>query len=123
MKILVVDDEEMMLKAIEFQLEKDDHEIVTAFDGKDALKIIRKEKFDLIISDIAMPNFSGLELLDHLKEGLLDETPVILISALNQKSIISTALELGANDFIVKPINMDELSIRVKGFAPDKKAN
>ena len=116
MKILVVEDDEALLKYIEYWLLKDGYKIITSSTGYEALKLIESEKFDLIISDISMPSLSGLELLSYLKNKIDSKIPVILISALDQQSVIMTAIKLGASDFLVKPINYDELLIRVKRF-------
>ncbi|MCH8904106.1 MAG: response regulator transcription factor [Bacteroidetes bacterium] len=120
MKILLVDDEQMMIDAIEFQLNKDSYEVVTSMDGYDAMKILEKESFDLVISDIAMPFLTGMELLNHIKANVSPKIPVILISALDNPEVILTAMDLGADDFITKPINMDELSLRVKKITSKK---
>ena len=76
-----------------------------------------KQELDLIISDILMPNLSGLSLLSLLKQFYFNKIPVILISALDQSPVILSSLGLGADDFIAKPINFQELLLRVKKFA------
>ena len=114
--ILIVDDEEMISEAIALQLKSEGYGVVTTFDGYEAIQTIKQKRPDLIISDIAMPHLSGFELLSLVKEKLYTEVPVILISVLDQKEVISTAFKLGVDDFIIKPINMEELSIRVKNL-------
>lgn len=116
MKILVVDDDVMILEAIAHNLRSEGFEVMTADDGMKALDIIEKQELDLIISDIMMPNLSGLSLLSLLKQFYYNKIPVILISALDQSPVILSSLGLGANDFIVKPINFEELLLRVKKF-------
>lgn len=112
-KILIVDDDPITLKLVEQYLSSQGYNTITAMDGFDALEKIEKNKFDLIISDIMMPNLSGLSLLSISKE-FHHQIPVILISTLDKGDVVSKSLSLGANDFIVKPINLEELSIRVK---------
>ncbi len=112
MKVLIVDDEEMTIKMIEMQLHKDNFVVLTSTDGVEAMEIIKRELPDIIISDIMMPFMSGLELLETVKSEN-KKMPVILISALDDVEIIQTAIGMGADDFIIKPINMDELSLRV----------
>lgn len=114
MKILVVDDDKMMLEAIAHSLKADGYEIITAADGVKALEIIEEKELNLIISDIMMPNMSGLGLLSIMKQFYYNRIPVILISSLDKGEIILSALGMGAEDFIVKPLNYTELSIRVK---------
>ena len=118
MKILVVDDDSILLEAISFNLREDGYDVITANDGFKALDIIqRQEHLDLIISDIMMPNMSGLSLLSLLKKFYFDKVPVILISSLDKGDVVLSAMKLGAHDFIVKPFNIDELSLRVKKLA------
>lgn len=117
MKILVVDDDKLMLDAMEHSLQMAGYEVFTAEDGVKALEIIEKGDLNLIICDIMMPNMSGLGLLSLLKQFYFNKIPVILISSLDKSDIILSSLSLGAHDFIAKPINFDELLIRVKKFA------
>jgi len=115
LRILVVDDDRMLLEAIAYTLESDGFEVITADDGFQALDIIQKqEPLDLIISDIMMPNMTGLGLLSLLKKFYFDTVPVILMSTLDKKEVILSAMKLGAHDFILKPFNLEELSLRVK---------
>lgn len=109
MKILVVEDDKLMLKAIVHNLNNKGYKTLTAEDGFRALDMIQKEEIDLIISDIMMPNISGLALLNLLKQFYYNNIPVILISSLDKGDIISRSLGLGATDFITKPIDFDRL--------------
>ncbi len=113
MKVLIVDDEEMAIKLVEHQLEIDGFEIVTTTDGREAMDLIKSEEPDLVISDIMMPFMSGLELLELIKSEK-KKIPVILVSALDDVEVIQTAIGMGADDFVIKPVNTDELSLRVK---------
>lgn len=112
MKILVVDDEEMSIKLIEIQLKKDNHEVISTTDGREAVEMIKTEKPDLVISDIMMPFMSGLELLEIIKAEN-KKIPVILISALDDVEVVQTAIGMGADDFIIKPVKVDELTLRI----------
>ncbi len=109
MKILVVEDDKLMLKAIVHNLNNKGYETLTAEDGFRALDMIQKEEIDLIISDIMMPNISGLALLNLLKQFYYNNIPVILVSALDKGDIITRSLGLGATDFVTKPIDFDRL--------------
>ena len=116
-KILIVDDDPITLKLVEQYLSSQGYNTITAMDGFDALEKIEKNKFDLIITDIMMPNLSGLSLFSISKK-IHSEIPILFISSLDKGDIISKSLGLGAKDFIVKPINLEELSIRIKRLLP-----
>lgn len=116
-KILIVDDDEMTLKSIDHLLSARGHQVMLSDSGIKALEIIKKEKFDLIISDVMMPGMDGLILLNLLKQFYLNRTPVIFISSLTDKNIITKSLSMGAEDFITKPISLEELCARVDKYA------
>lgn len=116
MKILVVEDDVVTLETISFTLQAEGYAVVTANDGKKALDIIqREEDISLVISDIMMPNMSGLGLLTILHERFGNSLPVIFISALDHGHLISS-LTIGNTEFMGKPIDFDELVRRVKKF-------
>ncbi|WP_026898013.1 response regulator transcription factor [Daejeonella oryzae] len=114
-KILIVEDEVLMLKALEFRLRKDGYEVHTAADGAVALDLIQAQSFDLIITDIMLPFVGGLEIVSKVKGNpQTKDTPVIMLSAVGLENIVLEAFQLGADDFITKPFNLSELSIRVR---------
>jgi len=115
-RIIVVDDDVIMLQAIKNRLAKEGYQVFATTDAQDALDTLQDEKFDLIISDIMMPYVSGIELLSAIKNAkrqINKKIPIIIISALDQQEVILTAFEEGAEDFVKKPINLDELLLRV----------
>ncbi|HVT85030.1 MAG TPA: response regulator [Chitinophagaceae bacterium] len=114
MKILVAEDEPMMLKVIELRLKKDGHEVIAASDGKQALDQIALHDPDMIITDIMMPFSSGLEIVGSVKQGNKRNVPVIILSAMGQENVVLEAFNLGADDYITKPFSPNELSMRVK---------
>lgn len=115
MRILVIEDEELMRKTLEFRLKKDGYEVQLAKDGREGIEMSRSGEFDLIISDIMMPFVSGLEIVSRIKANpQTKETPIIMLSAVGLENVILEAFELGADDFITKPFNLSELSIRVR---------
>jgi DNA-binding response OmpR family regulator len=122
-RILLVEDEEIMLRALEFRLRKDGHDIHKCSDGREALNIINREKLDIVITDIMMPFVSGLEVLNYVKKNIDPNFPVIVITSVGLESTILEALELGADDFMIKPFNPNELSIRVKKLLNPKNAS
>lgn len=115
MSILVADDELVTLETIAFTLQAEGFDVITASDGKKALEIVQDEnsKIDLVISDIMMPNMSGLGLLTALHQRYGNKLPVIFISALDHGHLISS-LSIGTTEFIGKPLDFDELINRVK---------
>ncbi|MBD79867.1 MAG: response regulator [Crocinitomicaceae bacterium] len=113
-KILVVEDETMLLKTIRFRLVKEGYEVETAANGKEAIDILPQVMPDLIISDIMMPYVNGLELVKHVKEFTVKKIPVILLTTLRQEQNVMKAFELGAEEFMTKPFSPSELIVRVK---------
>ena len=116
MKILIVDDDELMLKAISHSLGQEGYAVVLAQDVSSAINILENQKIDLIVSDIMMPNVSGLGLLSMLKEYYFDRIPVILISSLDKGGIVANSLGLGATYFLPKPLDVKELLTCVKSI-------
>ncbi|HET6244317.1 MAG: response regulator [Bacteroidetes bacterium] len=114
MKILIVDDDPIILETLSRILTADGFEVITASDGVKAFDLLEEKKIDMVISDIMMPNMSGLGLLKILKEHYLKRIPVILISSLDKCEIILSALKMGADDFVLKPVNFLELKIRIE---------
>jgi DNA-binding response OmpR family regulator len=121
MKILIAEDELIMLKIIELRLKKDGHEVITASNGQEALEQIKLQDPDMIIADIMMPFTSGLEIVSLVKhEDFHRKVPVIILSAMGQENVVLEAFNLGADDYITKPFSPNELSMRVKRLAPIK---
>lgn len=114
MKILVIEDEPIIIKTIEFKLKKEGYEVISALDGKEGMEKIESEKPDLILTDIMMPYVSGLEIAVFIREKLKLTTPLIMLSGLGQEDTILKAFELGADDYLIKPFSPNELSIRIK---------
>src|SRR3954453_15756830 len=111
MKILIAEDDSVMLALIRHQLEKDNYTISAHTDARDALQSLETFKPDLIITDILMPFTSGLELISIVRSSN-SKIPILVLSALDQETIVLQALSAGANDFITKPFNGAELSMR-----------
>lgn len=113
MKILVVEDDEMILRTIEFRLKKDGYEVVTAQDGKEALEKLKNESIKLVITDLMLPFVTGLELLSFVKTNF-PKLPVAILSGADEEATIMDAFRIGADDFVTKPFSPGELSMRVK---------
>ncbi|GAB1463199.1 response regulator transcription factor [Pedobacter sp.] len=116
-KILIAEDEVLMLKALEFKLKKDGYQVDVAADGKQAMEKVKNETYDLILTDIMMPFVGGMEILSYVKnDPIKKHTPVLLISAVGLENIVLEGFSLGADDFIYKPFNLNELSVRIKRY-------
>lgn len=115
MKILIAEDEPLMLKTLELKLRREGYEVVGSCDGKDALQKIEESQPDMIITDIMLPYSSGLEIVGQVKKTR--KVPVIVLSALGQEKTVEEAFHLGADDYMTKPFSLNELSIRVKRLA------
>ncbi len=117
MKIIVVDDDLIMLQVIKAKLLGEGHEVFSTNDAQDALDSLSEDSFDLIISDIMMPYISGIELLSGIRK-IDSSLPIIIVSALKESEVELAAFELGPYDFIQKPIDLDDLSAKVNRFNP-----
>ncbi len=116
-KILIAEDEVLMLKALEFKLKKDGYQVDVAADGRQAMEKVKNETYDLILTDIMMPFVGGMEVLSYVKnDPEKKDTPVLLISAVGLENIVLEGFSLGADDFIYKPFNLNELSVRIKRY-------
>lgn len=117
-RILIIDDEELIIKTLSKLLEKEKYEVVVAKSGQDAIIMIEEEKFDLIISDIRMPGISGVETVkeihDSLQKAGLNKTPVIFITGFADENIRKAAMELKPVDYIYKPFDISDLLDKVK---------
>jgi DNA-binding response OmpR family regulator len=113
-KLLLAEDDELLASLLNFRLEKGGYEVQLSTNGRDVKELLTTYTPDLIISDIMMPYFSGMELIDYVRKELNLSTPIIIISSAGNEENVLTAFELGANDFISKPIGPSELMARVK---------
>ncbi|SDR65019.1 response regulator transcription factor [Christiangramia echinicola] len=112
-KILIVEDNPMVIRSLEFKLKRDGYEVYIAEDGRIALEILKQHSFDLILTDLMLPFVTGVQLIEHVKSNY-PETPIIVLSTSKQEDIIMDAFNLGVEDFITKPFSPNELSVRVK---------
>ena len=111
MKILVVDDEQLLVKGMKFNLENEGYEVECAYDGAAALELAREGRFDLIILDVMMPEMDGLEACMKIRE--FSNVPIIMLTAKSEVFDRIQGLEMGADDYIVKPFEMKELIARI----------
>jgi len=110
MKVLICDDDRMTLRILEFQFKREGFEIIKAADGREARKILEENNdVDLLIADLYMPFINGMELITFMRDTLQRNTPIIIISMVKVEDKARQALELGADAFMTKPFEMEEL--------------
>lgn len=114
--ILIVDDEEDFAEAIAYNLQKDGHQVLIAHDGATALGLVEKGGLELVILDLMLPDLSGTELCRRIKAGPRAEVPVMMLTARGDEIDRVVGFEVGADDYMVKPISMRELSLRVRAI-------
>lgn len=116
MKILIIDDDKMTITALQHCLDELGHSTYVAKDGQEAIAKITNGEFDIVISDIMMPGISGLSLVNALRSVHLCFTPVIMMSSVHNSPLVGAALKAGANDFISKPVSIEELAAKLNKF-------
>lgn len=109
MKILIAEDDTLILKTLQMCLKTDSNEIMGCMDGLEAMEKIESWQPDVIIVDIMLPYFSGLEIVGKIKQ-FEKQIPVIVMSAMGQQEVVEEALNLGASDYISKPFNINKLT-------------
>lgn len=115
-KIVVADDDLDLCELLEMRLRQSDYEVFTALDGVQALEMIRNVQPALVILDIMMPLMTGMEVLRQMKsEPIIADIPVILMTAKRQESDVNSGFALGVVDYIVKPFNLKDLIVQVRG--------
>lgn len=113
-RILVVDDEPILLKGLRFSLEQEGYEVETAVDGKEAYDKILANNYDAVILDLMLPGMDGLEVCKKVREKSM--VPILMLTAKDDDSSKVLGLEYGADDYITKPFNMLELKARIKAI-------
>jgi len=114
MKILVVDDEQLLVKGIKFNLENDGYEVVTASDGLEAVEAAQSKKPDLIVLDLMMPRLDGLGACRKIRE--FSDVPIIMLTAKTDDMDKLMGFEHGADDYLTKPFNILELKARIRAL-------
>jgi len=114
MKILVVDDERLLVKGIKFNLENEGYQVECAYDGAAAVDLARSGNFDLIILDLMMPEIDGLEACMRIRE--FSNVPIIMLTARSEDTDKIIGFECGADDYITKPFNILELKARIRAM-------
>lgn len=113
-KLLVVDDEEILLKGLKYSLEQEDYEIDTAIDGMEAYEKAINNTYELIVLDLMLPKMDGLEVCRKIREQSM--VPIIILTAKGEDTSKVLGLEYGADDYLTKPFNILELKARIKAI-------
>ena len=115
MRILLVEDEESIREAVKINLEMEDYEVVATGNGRTALKYFREQHFDLILCDVMLPETDGFTITEQIRLTNMD-VPILLLTAKDTPADRVTGLKKGADDYVTKPFNLEELLLRVKGL-------
>ncbi|MBQ9605810.1 MAG: response regulator transcription factor [Lachnospiraceae bacterium] len=114
MKVLVVDDEKLIVKGLKFSLEQDGYDVDCAYDGEEALEYARSGKYDIILLDIMLPKLTGFEVCQQIRETM--DVPIIMLTAKGDDMDKILGLDYGADDYITKPFNILEVKARMKAI-------
>ena len=115
-RILVVDDEKLIVKGIRFSLEQDNMEVDCAYDGEEAINLAKQKEYDVVLLDVMLPKFDGYEVCQAIRE--FSEMPIIMLTAKGNDMDKILGLEYGADDYITKPFNILEVKARIKAIMP-----
>ena len=122
-KIIIADDEHKILMSLEYSFKKNGYDVYIARDGTEVLDFLKTMVPDVILLDIMMPNLDGYSTLDLIKQDeKLKDTKVIFLSAKNNPRDIEKGLEMGADDYITKPFNSEELLLRINAILKRKRS-
>ena len=113
-KVLVVDDEKLIVKGIRFSLEQDGMDVDCAYDGEKALEWVKNKEYDMILLDLMLPKMNGLEVCQQIRE--FSDVPIIMLTAKGEDMDKILGLEYGADDYITKPFNILEVKARIKAI-------
>ena len=113
-KILVVDDEKLIVKGIRFSLEQEGMEVDCAYDGEEALEFARRCEYDLVLLDVMLPKLDGFQVCQQIRE--FSDMPIVMLTAKSEDMDKILGLEYGADDYITKPFNILEVKARIKAI-------
>ncbi len=113
-RVLVVDDEKLIVKGIRFSLEQDGMEVDCAYDGEEAMQMVKKHTYDIVLLDVMLPKLTGFEVCQQIRE--FSNVPVVMLTAKGDDMDKILGLEYGADDYITKPFNILEVKARLKAI-------
>ena len=111
-RVLVVDDEKLIVKGIRFSLEQDGMDVECAYDGEEALEMARNTEYDIILLDVMLPKLNGFEVCQQIRD--FSNVPIVMLTAKGEDMDKILGLEYGADDYITKPFNILEVKARIK---------
>ena len=113
-RVLVVDDEKLIVKGLKFSLEQDGLNVDSAYDGEEALALIRENKYDIVLLDLMLPKMNGYEVCQEVRS--FSDVPIVMLTAKSEDMDKILGLEYGADDYITKPFNILEVKARIKAI-------
>ena len=113
-KVLVVDDEKLIVKGIRYSLEQDGMEVFCAYDGEEALELVKEQEFDIILLDVMLPKLTGFEVCQQIRE--FSNVPIIMLTAKGEDMDKILGLDYGADDYMTKPFSILEVKARIKAI-------
>ncbi|MGN0243213.1 MAG: response regulator transcription factor [Lachnospiraceae bacterium] len=113
-RVLVVDDERLIVKGLKFSLEQDDMQVDCAYDGKEALEMAKATEYDVVLLDVMLPEYTGFEVCQMIRE--FSDMPIIMLTAKGDDMDKILGLDYGADDYITKPFNILEVKARIKAI-------
>lgn len=114
MRILVVDDEKLLVKGLRFNLENEGYQVDACYNGREALDLLQNNSYDLILLDLMMPEMDGLETTMHIRQTSM--VPIIMLTAKSEDTDKLIGFEYGADDYVTKPFNILELKARIRAL-------
>ena len=113
-KVLVVDDEKLIVKGLRFRLEQEGMEVDCAYDGEEALELARQNQYDMVLLDVMLPKMTGFEVCQQIRE--FSSVPIVMLTVKGEDMDKILGLEYGADDYITKPFNILEVKARIKAI-------
>ncbi len=113
-RILVAEDNRLILETINHKLIRDGYDVVKVYDGKECLAYLKDNPVDLLITDLYMPYVNGHEIINTVRNEMLLKMPILVLSADGAEESVLKAFDLGADDYVIKPFSLSELTIRIR---------
>jgi DNA-binding response OmpR family regulator len=120
-RILVAEDNKLILETISHKLLRDGFEVIKVNDGKECLDYVKSNEIDLLITDLFMPYVNGHEVVSTIRNEYQRNLPILVLSAAGAEDTVLKAFELGADDYMVKPFSLSELTVRIKKLMATKR--